>query len=166
MIQQYLDMKCSLGRMLGPFREEELAVLPPCHINHFGVIPKGANTGKWRLITDLSFPPDASVNDAIDPALCSLSYTSVELVAGVAAGLGRGALLVKTDIESAYRIIPVHPQDRPLQAVGWNGKVYIDPMLPFGLRSAPKTFTVVADALEWHVRQKGVSYIYHYFSSW
>ena len=94
-------------------------MLPPYHINRFGV-----NTGKWRLITDLSFPPDVSVNDGIDPALCSLSYTSVELVAGVAAGLGRGALLAKTDIESAYRIIPVHPQDRPLQAVGWNGKVY------------------------------------------
>ena len=59
------------------------------------------NTGKWRLITDLSFPPDVSVNDGINPALCSLSYTSVELVAGVAAGLGRGALLAKTDIESA-----------------------------------------------------------------
>ena len=101
MIQQYLDKECSLGRMLGPFREEELAGLPPCHFNRFGVIPKGVNTGKWRLITDLSFPPDASVNDGIDPALCSLSYTSVELVAGVAAGLGRGALLAKTDIESA-----------------------------------------------------------------
>ena len=100
-IQQYLDKECSLGRMLGPFREEELAGLPPCHFNRFGVIPKGVNTGKWRLITDLSFPPDASVNDGIDPALCSLSYTSVELVAGVAAGLGRGALLAKTDIESA-----------------------------------------------------------------
>ena len=29
-------------------------------------------------------------------------------------------------------------------------------MLPFGLRSAPKIFTAVADALEWCVRQQGV----------
>ena len=35
-------------------------------------------------------------------------------------------------------------------------------MLPFGLRSAPKTFTAVADALEWHMREKGVSHIHHY----
>jgi len=53
------------------------------------------------------------------------------------------------DIESAYRQIPVHPQDRILQAVEWEGSVYVDPMLPFGLRSAPKIFTTVADTLQW-----------------
>ena len=29
----------------------------PLHVNRFGIILKGHNTGKWRLITDLSFPP-------------------------------------------------------------------------------------------------------------
>ena len=38
----------------------------------------------------------------------------------------------------------------------------MDPMLPFGLRSAPKIFTAVADAIEWCVRQRGVSYLKHY----
>ena len=44
----------------------------------------------------------------------------------------------------------------------WNGLVYIDGMLPFGLRSAPKIFNALADALEWCVSQEGVKYIYHY----
>ncbi|KAL5514949.1 hypothetical protein EMCRGX_G000044 [Ephydatia muelleri] len=35
-----------------------------------------------------------------------------EDVATVAAQLGRGALLAKIDIKSAYRLIPVHPKDR------------------------------------------------------
>ena len=35
-------------------------------------------------------------------------------------------------------------------------------MLPFGLHSAPKLFNAVADALEWCIRQAGVSYIFHY----
>ena len=35
-------------------------------------------------------------------------------------------------------------------------------MLPFGLRSAPKIFTAVADALEWCISQHGVDYIFHY----
>ena len=35
-------------------------------------------------------------------------------------------------------------------------------MLPFGLRSAPKIFTAVADAMEWCVHKAGVKYIYHY----
>ena len=34
-------------------------------------------------------------------------------------------------------------------------------MLPFGLRSAPKIFTAVADALEWCAREQ-VSHTYHY----
>ena len=40
----------------------------------------------------------------------------------------------------------MHPLDRPLLAVQWKGDVYVDPMLPFGLRSAPKIFKAVADA--------------------
>ena len=126
------------------------------------MIPKGHNTGKWHLITDLSYPPGESVNDGIDPDLCSLTYTTVERVAEVAARLGRGSLLAKIDIESAYRLIPVHPQDRPLQAMQWKGSVYFDPMLPFGLRSAPKIFNAVADALEWYLRSRGVENIFHY----
>lgn len=30
--------------------------------------------------------------------------------------LGKGALLAKVDIESAYCLIPAHPQEHPLQA--------------------------------------------------
>ena len=59
------------ARYLAPFRCR-------LHINRFGVIPKGHITGKWRLITDLSFPPSFSVNDGIDPELSYLVYSSVE----------------------------------------------------------------------------------------
>ena len=37
----------------------------------------------------------------------------------------------------------MHPSDRPLQAMEWEGAIYVDPMLPFGLRSAPKIFNVI-----------------------
>ena len=80
----------------------------------------------------------------------------------MAASYPPGALLAKIDIESAYRLVPVHPLDRPLQAVEWNGRLYVDPMLPFGLRSAPKIFNAVAEALEWCIRSRGVRHIFHY----
>ena len=64
--------------MLGPFSDTRS--LPQLHFNRFGVIPKGHNTGKWRLITYLSFPHGRSVNDGIDLDLCSLSYTTVDTV--------------------------------------------------------------------------------------
>ena len=79
--------------------------------SRFGVIPKGHNTGRWRLITDLSYPPGESVNDGKEAELCSLVYTSIDQVARVAAGYEQGALLAKVDIEAAYRrLIPVHPR--------------------------------------------------------
>ena len=159
-ITEYIEKELSLGRMLGPFPASFLT--PELHVNRFGVIPKGHNSGKWRLITDLSFPPGQSVNDGVDPDLCSLSYTTVDRVAEIVVGLGRGALLAKVDIESAYRLIPVRPHDRPLQAVRWLDQIYVDPMLPFGLRSAPKIFNAVADALHWYLGHRGISHLLHY----
>ena len=44
--------------------------------------------------------------------------------------VGRGSLLVKADIQEAYRMIPVHPQDQPLLGVHWNNFIYIDRVLP------------------------------------
>lgn len=163
-ISEYLAKECQLGRMLGPFTQA--TELPQLQVNRFGVIPKGHNTGKFRLITDLSFPPGQSVNDGIDPNICSLAYTTVEEVAACAASFGKGALLAKVDIESAYRLIPVHPQDRVLQGMQWNGMIYVDPMLPFGLRSAPKIFNAVAEALHWHLLQSGISHLYHYLDDY
>lgn len=163
-VTAYIQKELSLGRLLGPFTDT--SDLPLLQTNRFGVIPKGHNTGKWRLITDLSFPEGRSVNDGIDPALCSLQYTTVEDVADIIARLDPGALLAKFDIESAYRLIPVHPQDRPLLAVRWNGSIYIDSMLPFGLRSAPKIFNAVADALHWHLQQSGIPLIRHYLDDY
>ena len=66
------------------------------------------------------------------------------------------------DIESAFHTIPVHPDDWPLLGMKWKDMVYIDQMLPFGLRSAPKIFNSVADALEWIVRARGIRLTYHY----
>ena len=163
-VSGYLQKESRLGRMLGPFMESEL--VPQSQVSRFGVIPKGHGTGKFRLITDLSYPPGTSVNDGIDPELCTLSYTTVEEVAAQAASVGKGALLAKTDIESAYRLVPVHPQDRILQAVRWEGAYYVDPMLPFGLRSAPKIFNAIADALHWHFVKSGISSLFHYLDDY
>ena len=44
----------------------------------------------------------------------------------------------------------------------FEGELYIDPMLPFGLRSAPKIFNAVADALNWILKQSGIRQVFHY----
>ena len=159
-VEEYLTRERNAGRLIGPLPAAGL------HASRVGVIPKGHTPGKWRLITDLSFPPGYSVNDGIDPGLCSMSYITVEGVAETLASLGAGALMAKADIEAAYRLIPVHPDDRSLLAVQWKGDLFCDGALPFGLRSAPKIFNAVADALEWCIRQQGVALVEHYLDDY
>ena len=71
-IDERIADELSKGRMLGPF---PLSWRDWLHINRFGLIPKGHDTGKFRLITDLSYPRGRSVNDGIDSDLTSLSLT-------------------------------------------------------------------------------------------
>ena len=135
--------------------------LPDIHISRFGLIPK-KSPGEWRLIVDLSSPDGRSVNDGVYEHLCSLKYVSVEDALQVVLSLGRGSLLAKIDIKKAYRNIPVAPADRLLLGMIWENQLFVDATLPFGLRSAPKIFTAVADAAEWMARQQGVHWIFHY----
>ena len=102
------------------------------------------------------------MNDGINAQWCSLEYTTVDKIAMVVAQLCRGALLAKVDIKSAYRLVPVNLADRSLLGITSRGKYYVDTILPFGLRSAPKIFNALADALEWCFRQQGVTDVDHY----
>ena len=124
-------MKVSLGRVIGPL-EPELAAR--VHVSPFGVIPKG-HTGKWCPIVDLSSPPGSSVNDGIDPTLCSLIYISVDTVAEKVAQLGRGKFLGKVDVKSAYRIqrIACCWQYSGVEEPSWIHGCLLDCDLPWGL---------------------------------
>ena len=42
------------------------------------------------------------------------------------------------------------------------GEIFLDAALPFGLRSAPLIFSVVADALQWIIESIGVQWVAHY----
>lgn len=132
------------------------------HCSPIGIIPKKNKSGRWRLIVDLSAPEGASINNGIAKEHCSLSYISVDTVTDRVLALGQGALIAKMDFKQAYTIVPVHPHDRPLLGMRWEGKVFVDKTLSFGLRSAPIIFSALADALAWSMRQKGITFVEHY----
>ena len=161
-VDEYISKELAAGNFIGPLVSQNLGNGQVIHVSRIGVVPKGHNSGKWRLITDLSHPPQGSVNDGISSDFCSMEYTSVDRVTAAVMALGRGTLLAKIDIKSAYRIIPVCVGDRPLLGITWRGRFYVDARLPFGLRSAPKIFNAVADALEWCFRHEGVLFVDHY----
>ena len=86
-----------------------------------GLIPKPHQPGKWRMIVDLSFPYNDGVNADISEELSSIaSEWMTQLHAFV------GTQMVKLDLQSAYRIIPIHPQDQHLLEIKWEDKVYVD----------------------------------------
>lgn len=160
-ISAYLAREVELGRM-APLHPSASLSPPILQISPFGVIPKKNKPNKWRLIVDLSSPEGHSVNEAIEQDLCSVSYSSVDHAVKLAQSLGRGCLLAKLDLKEAYRAVPVHPSDQRFLAVAWNGTVYLDKALPFGLRSAPKLFSAVTDAMMWVLRDRGVQMALHY----
>ena len=156
-VDEYIAEEVTSGRLV-----QRPQSAPPMRCSPIGMIPKAHQPGKFRLIVDLSAPPDFSVNDGISTALCSLRYVTVDRAARLVKDYGQGALMAKIDLQSAYRHIPVHPEDQHLLGIEWDGKEYRDQALPFGLRSAPKLFTAVADGLAWAMQQEGVHNSVHY----
>ena len=159
LVETHIHAELAAGRLLGPL-PPNLALL--AHTSSIGLIPKPHQPGKWRLIVDLSSPTHHSVNDAIAADKCHMHYASVLDAASYIRHLGTGASLAKVDLENAYRIVSVHPDDHHLLRFCWGNQVYIDTALPFGLRSAPKIFSALADALAWVLHSKGVIHQLHY----
>ena len=95
-VDRYIADEVSTGRLVA-------STSPSVRRNPIGIIPKPHQPGKFRLIVDLSAPQGFSINDGISPSLCSLEYVSADQAARMVAACGRGALMAKTDLRSAYR---------------------------------------------------------------
>ena len=134
-VSEYLSNELKLNRVIKLSKLE--ASQMKIHCSLFGLIPKKNKPGKWRSIVDLSAPEGSSMNDGIKRDTISLSYTTIDNIVRRVVQLGQGTLLSKMDIKQAYRLILIHPDNRYLLGVEWQGTVYVDKCLHFGLRSAP-----------------------------
>ena len=47
--------------------------------------------------------------------------------------LGKGSLIAKIDVKSAYCLIPVSPTNRHYLGTEWKGNIYVDAKLLIGL---------------------------------
>ena len=71
--------------------------------------------------------------------------------------------MYKADIQHAFRLIPVHPDDWPILGMVWQGRYYVDKLLPFGLHSSPALFNHLADAVCWFLRSTyALHHLEHY----
>jgi hypothetical protein len=115
---------------------------------------------KLRMIHHLSWPrlPSSdsdSINEHIgeeDSATVLQRFDdAVVMLASLPASTSnpKPILLSKIDVKSAYRLVPVHPDDWHLLGMQWRGKYYYDNVLVFGLSSACRHWERVATAVHW-----------------
>ena len=96
----------------------------------------------------VTFPEGSSVNDRIPKELSSVHYDTIDDAIKKITSLGARCFLAKTDIKSAFCIIPLHPQDIDLLGLEWEGKFYFDRCLPMGCSSSCNIFETFSTALK------------------
>ena len=144
LVSKYLTKEISLGRVAGPFDHPPLPNLQ-CH--PVGVVPK-KHSSEWGTIYHRSYPEGDSLNDFIPKDPYAFQYVRLDDAIHILKSLGPGSFMAKTDLKSAFRLIPDHPDHWHLLGIYWQSQYYIDLYLPFGLRSAPFLFNRLCDALE------------------
>ena len=142
-VKAKLTDELEAGRVVGPYDSppfDDLVVSP------IGVVPKKA-LGKYRMIHHLSYPKGGSVNDFIPQDNKTVFYPNVDTAVDIILDMGGDVWLAKTDIESAFRIVPVRPDCYRYLGLAVEGKYYIDRCLPMGCASSCKIFTGIGDCL-------------------
>ncbi|RUA06910.1 MAG: hypothetical protein DSY43_00970 [Gammaproteobacteria bacterium] len=120
------------------------------------------NPGEFRLIHHLSFPIGSSVNDGIPEEFASVNYATISDAINLVKKVGQGCFLAKTDIKSAFRIIPIQPQAYPLLGMQWKDRFYYDKCMPMGCASSCRTFEMFSSALEWVAQNRmNIPHILH-----
>ena len=157
-INKKIKEEIEAGRYLGPFTRPPLTNLT---ISPLGVMRK-KDKNKFRMITHLSHPKGSSINDGIAHEDATVQYASVGDAIKLVQKAGRHAYMAKTDIENAYRIIPLHPSQFQLTGLKCKDGYIIDRALPMGCRSSAKIFERFSTAIEWIARNKlGIELIIH-----
>ena len=161
MIDDKIRKELALGRIMGPYD-----VAPGFYnyvISPLGVVPKKV-PGEYRVIHHLSYPQGSSVNDSIPREFSAVSYSNIHDAISFIKSSPQTVFMAKLDIESAFRIMPIAPADRPLLGFRWRSLYYMDAVLPMGCSSSCAIFEAFSDALHWIAEQKPhVSYIVHFF---
>lgn len=161
LVRQKLLKEVLLGRMAGPFKHPPFTNL---RISPIGLVPK-KDSHEFRLIHHLSFPQGSSVNDFIGDEHASVNYTKFDDAVFMLQQIGRGGLIAKADIKSAFRLIPVRHADFDLLGICFENQYYIDMCLPFGCRTSCALFEKFSTFLEWYTRenlQLLQAYLLHY----
>jgi hypothetical protein len=159
-IDTYLERELKAGSVLGPFHSNPLG--SKITFSPLNTVPKRDSTER-RVIVDLSFPQSAgAVNDGIDKKCylgqpIDLTYPTVDDFVEIIKDKGRGCLLYKRDLRRFYRQIPVDPGDIHLLGYSWKDHIFLDRVLPMGMRSACFIAQRITNAISYILQEAGYS---------
>lgn len=143
LVDEKISHEIDLGRVAGPF---ETIPFNNFQSSPLGLVPKH-DPGKVRLIHDLSFPKGDSINFYTSREFTTVQYESLDRVIELVRSCGPNCLIAKADIQEAFRLIPIRPQDYPLLGFTWKGMFYHDKVLPMGSSVSCQTFERFSRAL-------------------
>ena len=106
------------------------------------------------VIHHLSYPKGLSVNDGIPHEYSSVSYANIEDAIRFIKKADHGCFLPKTNIQSAFHIIPINPKDYHLLGMKWDSLYYYDCSMPLDCSSSCWTFEILSTAVEWIARHR------------
>jgi hypothetical protein len=108
LISEVIAADVAAGHKRGPFVNPPFA---PFHVSPLSGVPKGEDGQGIRVIHNLLHPfGGANINDGIAREGYIMQSFN-EALAGIRS-LGRGCLLTKFDVRSAFKLVPVRPEDR------------------------------------------------------
>ena len=149
-VTQKLQDELAGQRIAGPFTEKPF---PEFTISPLGLVEKH-EPNTFRLIHNLSYPRGKSVNDGIPKDRSTVKYASIGDAIEIIQNMGPVVYLSKMDIQSAFRLAPIHPNDYPLLGFMWDNQFYYDRCLPMGCSSSCAIFEKISSALKWIAERK------------
>ena len=156
-VRNKLEKEIKASRIAGPFL---VPPFPNLVCSPLGVCPK-KKPGTFRLIHHLSYPEGGSVNDGISDNDSSVEYAKLSDAIKHIKNMGSSCYLAKSDIESAFRLLPIHPDDHHLLGFTWEKQYYHDLCLPMGCSSSCQLFEKFSTALEHIVHHSTKGRIVH-----
>lgn len=150
-ISSYIASEQAAGRYSEAYTPDALeSIIGPFRTSPLGLVPK-PHSSKLRLVQDMSFPRNdpniTSVNAGVNSDDFPTSWGTFDSTAELILSLPPGCVAATFDISAAYRLTPVHPSQQHALCIFWNGLVYVDRAVMFGLTSSAGVFGAVVDML-------------------
>ena len=139
-IGQQLKKWLKTGVVLGPF-DKSYAEANGVTLNMLFGVPKP--DGSTRPILNLSDDKGIgfSINNLLDPTLCTVEYAQTKQVVQTVRALGKNAWLWAKDLKDGYYNVSINFADIHKLGFIFEEKIYLFQRLPMGLSSSPKIFT-------------------------